>query len=138
MPTQFAETVTPVLPLAPEVHPEPPSYRRIQVREHMWRLAEAKVLTPTQEIARQGPISVGRLTPRVCRVRFRTRRLNRRSAWGAMRLWRPSLARLKPRNDRSAGRATALLAALTVSRSLRVRKRATLAITRSPAWRLRT
>ena len=54
MPTQFAETVTPVLPLAPEVHPEPPSYRRIQVRKHMWRLAEAKVLTPTPEIARQG------------------------------------------------------------------------------------
>ena len=45
---------------------------------------------------------------------------------------------LKPRNDRSSGRATALFASLTFSRSFRVRNRLTEAMTRSPARRLRT
>ena len=55
---------------------------------------------------------------------------------GLPTFWRFEM--LKPRNLRSSGRATALFASLTVSRSFVVRNRLTEAITRSPARRLRT
>ena len=55
-----------------------------------------------------------------------------------MRRSLPSFEMLKPRNLRASGRATALLAWLTFSRSFRVRNRLTEAITRSPARRLQT
>ena len=50
-----------------------------------------------------------------------------------MRRSLPSFAMLNPRNLRSSGRATALFASLTFSRSFWVRNRLTEAITRSPA-----
>jgi len=48
------------------------------------------------------------------------------------------LLKLNPRNFRSTGRATALLASFTLSFNRRVRKRVTFVITRCPAPRLRT
>ena len=83
-------------------------------------------------------ISCGRLIPRVRRVVSRICALNLSRAFGAMRRSLPSFAMLNPRNLRSSGRATALFASLTLSRSLLVRNRLTEAITRSPARRLRT
>jgi hypothetical protein len=64
--------------------------------------------------------------------------LNLSRAFDAMRRSLPSFEMLNPRNLRSSGRATALFASLTVSRSFWVRNRLTEAITRSPARRLRT
>ena len=55
-----------------------------------------------------------------------------------MRRSLPSFEMLNPRNLRSSGRATALFASLTFSRSFWVRNRLIEAITRSPARRLRT
>src|SRR5271165_653382 len=78
-------------------------------------------------------INCGRLIPRVRRVRSRICILNLSRAFGAMRRSLPSFEMLKPRNLRSSGRATALFASLTVSRSFVVRNRLTEAITRSPA-----
>ena len=57
-----------------------------------------------------------RLTPGVRRVSARTRLVNRASACGAMRRrGAVSLVKLKPRNLRALGRATALFALLTFS-----------------------
>src|SRR6516162_1088753 len=83
-------------------------------------------------------IICSRLTPRVRRVISRICALNLARAFGAMRRSLPSFVMLKPRNLRSSGRATALFASLTASRSLLVRNRLTDALTRSPARRLRT
>ena len=79
------------------------------------------------------------LTPRVRRVSSRTRFLYRVSAFGAIRrLGVDSLVKLKPQNYRSQGRATALFCWFTLSLSFEVINAVTLAITRSPARRLRT
>src|SRR6185295_13128813 len=67
-------------------------------------------------------ISCCRLIPRVRRVRSRTCVLNLSRAFGAMRRSLPSFEMLNPRNLRSSGRATALFASLTFSRSFWVRK----------------
>ena len=64
-----------------------------------------------------------RLIPRVRRVMSRICALNLSRAFGAMRRSLPSFAMLNPRNLRSSGRATALFASLTLSRSLSVRNR---------------
>ena len=64
--------------------------------------------------------------------------LNLSRAFGAMRRSLPSFEMLNPRNLRSSGRATALFASLTLSRSLLVKNRLTEAMTRSPARWLRT
>jgi hypothetical protein len=64
--------------------------------------------------------------------------LNLSRAFGATRRSLPSLEMLNPRNLRSSGRATALFASLTFSRSFLVRNRLTEAMTRSAARRLRT
>jgi hypothetical protein len=64
--------------------------------------------------------------------------LNRASACGAMRRRGVPDVKLKPRNLRCHGTATALFAGLSLSFNRRARKPATLAITRSPARRLRT
>ena len=79
------------------------------------------------------------LTLRVRRVSSRTRSLKRSTAFGAIRR-RGSLpfVKLKPRNFRSLGRATALFAWFTWSLSFVVRNRVMLSITRSPARWLRT
>src|SRR5216683_5276873 len=69
--------------------------------------------------------------PRICS-------LNLSRAFGAMRRSLPSFEMLNPRNLRSSGRATALFASLTFSRSFWVRNRLIEAITRSPARRLRS
>ena len=53
-----------------------------------------------------------------------------------MRRSLPSFEMLNPRNLRPSGRATALFASLTLSRSLLVKNRLTEAVTRSPARRL--
>ena len=55
-----------------------------------------------------------------------------------MRRSLPSFEMVKPRNFRSSGRATALFASLTFSRSFVVKNRLTEAMTRSPARPLRT
>src|SRR6516162_6667955 len=86
---------------------------------------------------RSSSISCGRLIPRVRRVLFRTCVLNLSRAFGAMRRSLPSFEMLNPRNLRSSGRATALFASLTFSRSLLVRNRLIEAMTRSPARRVR-
>src|SRR6516162_3328178 len=78
-------------------------------------------------------ISCGRLIPRVRRVMSRIWVLNLSRAFGAMRRSLPSFERLNPRDLRSSGRATALFASLTFSRSFLVRNRLTEAMTRSPA-----
>jgi hypothetical protein len=60
-------------------------------------------------------------------------------AFGAIRLRRGSFpVKLKPRNLRSHGRATALFSLLTFSLSFLLMKRVTLSITRSPDRWLRT
>jgi hypothetical protein len=64
-----------------------------------------------------------RLIPRVRLVISRICALNLSRAFGAMRSSLPSFAMLNPRNLRSFGRATALFASLTLSRSLSVRNR---------------
>src|SRR6266850_6721898 len=66
-------------------------------------------------------ISCCRLIPRVRRVMSRTSVLNLSRAFGAMRRSLPSFEMLNPRNLRSSGRATALFASLTFSRSFWVR-----------------
>src|SRR5204862_1380023 len=58
-----------------------------------------------------------RLIPRVRRVMSRICALNFSRAFGAMRRSLPSFEMLNPRNLRSSGRATALFASLTFSRS---------------------
>ncbi len=69
----------------------------------------------------------------------RTFRLNRITALAAIRRFGfCAWVRLKPRNLRSAGRATALFCSLTLSLSLRVMKPVMLRFSRSPAARLRT
>src|SRR5271157_3643984 len=73
-------------------------------------------------------ISCCRLIPRVRRVMSRTCVLNLSRAFGAMRRSLPSFEMLNPRNLRSSGRATALFASLTFSRSFWVRNRLTEAI----------
>src|SRR5918912_2174341 len=78
-------------------------------------------------------------TPRERPVSSRTRLLNRSSAFGATQRRRSlSLRSVKPRKERSQGCATALFAALTWSFSRVSRKRVMLAITRRPAFSLRT
>jgi hypothetical protein len=67
------------------------------------------------------------------------RSLNRKIALGAMRLRGfLLLVKLNPKNFLSFGRATALFAWFTLSLSLVLRYPVMLAITRSPARRLRT
>lgn len=78
------------------------------------------------------------LIPRVRHVISRIPSLNLSRAFGAMRLSLPSFAMLNPRNLRSPGRATALLASLTFKRSLSVRNRLIETLTLSPARWLRT
>ena len=68
----------------------------------------------------------------VRRVMSRIRPLNLSRAFGAMRRSLASFEMLSPRNLRSSGRATALFASLTLSRSLLVKNRLTEAMTRSP------
>jgi hypothetical protein len=71
------------------------------------------------------------LTPLALRVMSRIRRLNRSSNFGAIvRLMSGSTVKLNPRNFRSCGRATALLASFTLSLSFCVMKREMLSITR--------
>ncbi len=78
------------------------------------------------------------LTPRVRRVSSQTRSLSRATAWGAMRQRGCRCeVKLKPRNFRSYGCATALFVEITLSLSFNVMNRDTLAITRSPDRRLR-
>lgn len=74
---------------------------------------------------------------RVRRVSSRTFRLQRNRALGAMRRF-ALLVKLKPRNFRSCGRATALLASLIVSLTRRHRKPVTLCMTRFPVRSLAT
>jgi hypothetical protein len=74
---------------------------------------------------------------RVRRVMSRIRPLNLSRAFGAMRRSLSSFEMLNPRNFRSSGRATALFASFTLSRSLLVKNRLTEAMTRSPARWLR-
>src|SRR6202171_1722551 len=68
-------------------------------------------------------INCCRLNPRVRRVMSRICPLNLSRAFGAMRRSLPSFEMLNPRNLRSSGRATALFASLTLSRSLLVKNR---------------
>jgi hypothetical protein len=68
--------------------------------------------------------------PRFASVMSRIRPLSLSSAFGAMRRSLPSFEMLNPS---SSGRATALFASLTLSRSLLVKNRLTEAMTRSPA-----
>src|SRR5271157_4087981 len=70
-------------------------------------------------------INCCRPNPRVRRVMSRIRPLNLSRAFGAMRRSLPSFEMLNPRNFRSPGRATALFASLTLSRSLLVKNRLT-------------
>src|SRR4029077_10579765 len=81
-------------------------------------------------------ISCCRLIPRVRRVLSRTCVLNLSRAFGAMRRSLPAFEMLNPRNLRSSGRATALFASLTFSRSFWVRNRLIEAITcsRTRRW----
>jgi hypothetical protein len=71
------------------------------------------------------------LTPLARRVISRIRRLNRSKAFGATtRLTSGPAVKLKPRNFRSYGFATALFASFTLSLSLCVMNRVMLCITR--------
>ena len=77
--------------------------------------------------------------PRVRRVSSRIFCLQRNKAFGETRRFGSLLLlKLNPKNFRSPGRATALLASFTLSLSRRVRKRVTFVITRCPARWLRT
>jgi hypothetical protein len=79
------------------------------------------------------------LTPLVRLVSSRTRSLNRFTACGAMRRLGVAVrVKLKPRNFRSQGCATALFCSFTLSLSCLLMNRVRLAITRSPARRLPT
>ncbi len=109
-----------------------------QVGEHTWRLAEAEVAGPSDEVWRQLLISCSRQMPHVRRVMSRACVLNLSRVFGAMRRSLPSFEMLNPRNLRSSARATALFTSLTLSRSFRVRNQLIEAMTRSPARRLRT
>ena len=69
--------------------------------------------------------------PRVRRVSSRIFCLQRNRTFGAMRRFGSwLLLKLNPKNFRSTGRATALLASLTLSFNRRVRQRVTFVITR--------
>jgi hypothetical protein len=84
-------------------------------------------------------IIFSRLTPRCRRVSARTRSLNQVTALSAMhRRNAGSSLTVKPRNDRCHGRATALFSVLICSLRRRSMKRVRLAMTRRPAFSLRT
>ncbi len=94
---------------------------------------------PLIQLPQQCVIICSRLIPRVRRVSSRILCLQRSRTFGAMRRFGSWLVlKLKPKNFRSAGRATALLASFTLSLSRRVSKRVPFVITRCPAHWLRT
>jgi hypothetical protein len=125
-------------PLRPGERAQPP-YPPLQVAQDRSRLAEPEIAAPAGQIDRQTRDRLLQAAAFVRRVSCRTRLANRTSACGAIRRrGTVSLVKLKPRNLRALGRATALLAALTFSLRRLVRNCSTLAITRSSARRLCT
>src|ERR1700720_2294883 len=137
-PAKLAIALASRLPLDPGDATQAPSDPAIQ-RWQFARLAEAEVPGPTRTNGFRSAIIFSRLTPRCRRVSSRTRSLNRATALSTVhrRNARSSLT-VKPRNDRCHGRATALFAVLICSLRRPSMKRVRLAMTRRPAFSLRT
>ena len=112
----------------------------IEPTQHRRSLAEAEIARPPSEVGTEPSIIRSTATYFVRRFSSRMRSLNRASACGATRRRGGALpvVKLKPRNLRRDGRSTALLAAFTRSSRGLATTRVTLAMTRSPARRLRT
>jgi hypothetical protein len=109
------------------------------MNEHPRGLAVAEIAPPPSKIVANSPTLSSRLTPRLRRVSSRTRCFIRTLALGAIRRFGfQSQVKLKPRNFRSCGLATALFSLFTFSLSFCTMKRVTLSITRCPARALRT
>jgi hypothetical protein len=121
--------------LLPEVTAQPTSDPGAKLLEARRCFGEAEVGVPPVKVAPQ----IARDTPRVRCVSWRTACLH---AFRALLLTRRRFGRrpvnVQPRNVRRHGRSTALLAALTVNFSRRVKNRVTLANTRCPARALFT
>src|SRR6266487_1990367 len=129
--SQLGKAGRPAFPLLPGDGAQPTPGPLVKIAQHRRGLAEAEVAAPSDEI---GLTICARLLPRVRRVSSLIRPRNRATAWGAMRRrGRFPYVKLKPRNLRVLGRATALLALLTFSLRRLVRNLSTLAITRAPA-----
>src|SRR5271166_2423799 len=116
--------------MAAEERPQPDSAG--EGYQHLGRFAKAEIAASASHIRGQlSSIVVLMLTPLALRVVSRIRRLNRSRDLGAMmRLTSGPAVKLNPRNLRSCGRATALLASFTLSLSFCVMNRVILAITR--------
>ncbi len=122
------------LPLGPHHRPQPAADPRVQGRHHPRCRAEAEIASPAPEVGLNSATRASRLTPRLRHVSSRTRCLNRARALGAIRrLGSRSQVKLKPRNFRLGGLATALFAWFTWSLSRCVMKPLILSTTRCPA-----
>ena len=118
-------------PLAPKSGPQSQSDPASESDQFLGRFAEAKIAAPPRIYVANSSIVVLMLTPLALRVISRVRCLNRSSDFGAIvRLMSGPTVKLKPRNFRSCGRATALFVSFTLSLSFCVMKREMLSITR--------
>src|SRR5262245_44692703 len=118
-------------PLAPESGPQSQADPARESNQHLVCFAEAEIAAPAPHIWDQFfhcRLDADALGPsRDLRIRC----LNRSRDFGAiMRLMSGPAVKLNPRNFRSCGRATALLASFTLSLSVCVMKREMLSITR--------
>jgi len=104
------------LPLLPGDGPQPPSGPLFQGMQHRRGFAESKVTAPSNKVDGQLLDNLREALPRVRRVISRTFALNRTTVCGASRRLRvvPPV-KLKPKNFRTCGAATALFALLTFS-----------------------
>src|SRR5216683_1400978 len=137
-PTELTIALTARLPLDPSDATQAPSDPAIQ-RWQLVPLAEAEVAGPTPHERVQVGNHLLQADAPVPRVSSRTRSLNRVTALSAMhRRNAGSSLTVKSRNDRCQGRATALFSALICSLRRPSMKRVRLAMTRRPAFSLRT
>ena len=132
--SQLCKTSAATLPLFPGDGAQPPPGPFIKRAQCRRGLAEAKVAAPSNKIDGQLVDNLREASAAVRRVSSRTLALKRASACGAMqRRGCSPYVKLKPRNLRTLGLATALLALLTFSLRRLARKFSMPAITRSPA-----
>src|SRR3954465_4009411 len=133
--SQLGEPSSPAFPLLPGDGTQPSPGPLVEVAQHRRSLAEVEVAAPPSEVDRQLLDDL-----REALASRTTRQFPHSASEPGQRLRRdaPSrlcvpLVKLKPRNLRLPGRATALFALLTLSLRRPVKNLSMLAITRSPA-----
>jgi hypothetical protein len=134
--SQFSKASASTFPLLPDDGAQPPPGPFIKRAQHRWGLAEAEVTAPSDQVDGQlfddlheaSSARAPRQFPDSC---FETGECLRRDA--APGGCCSPYVKLKPRNLRTLGLETALLALLTLSLRRLARNVSMLAITRSPA-----